>query len=174
MALYVYQGFWDDLLVKGGSRVWPSGTSAGNFLVFLLEDHVDLDTNQGLDAETLTTWAALDAQSAITEISINNYSRFSLPASARLSNWDSLSSPPELELQYNNATNPITWSNLGQGSPATNIGAYLICHDRGASEYSLWMADSSATGLPATTNGEDFTLTLNTEAVIKGYHPPQP
>jgi hypothetical protein len=43
--------------------------------------------------------------------------------------------------------------------------------DGGAND-KVWMADSGATGLPGTTNGEDFRITINNEAIVKAYQKP--
>ena len=173
MALYVYQGFWQDNLVFGGTgRVWPSAGSSGTFSIALVLDNANLDTTSGLNAVGATTWGALDSQAAVDEFPAGaTYSRKDLPVNARTWAWDP-GPPSELELKYNNVTNPITWANLVAGQ---TVGAYVLLRtvDGGSGDI-VWMADTGATGLPATTNGEDLTITINTEGILKGWQPAQP
>jgi hypothetical protein len=172
MAIYIYQGMYEDLMVSGGTVVWPSAGASGNFSLALVQDHASLDTTSGLNSRQITTWGAMDSQSAITEVPTvaTNYTRFALNVLARGYSWDPNENNGELQLTYDNVNYPVVWSNLTSGYI---VGAYVLLRtvDGGAND-KVWMADSGATGLPASTNGEDFRITINNEAIVKAYQKP--
>lgn len=165
MALYLYRGFHQDTFDDGYR--WDDASDI--FRVALIKSHASLnDASTGLNNADMMSVSEFFARASVNEVTVgevSNYTRQSIQVAWRSIVWD-----PTNDLTRLKSSTAITWTNLASGA---TVGAYCII--RGVSgddsQNRIWMADSSGTNLPAPTNGQNFSVTLNTNGWLTARQP---